>query len=382
MASGRRVMGELIPRRLAVAVLWAAGLMILGLAVWLVVRAVSEVLVVWVPCAVALLLTALLSPFNLWLRRRGLARGLAAAGSVLGLLVILASVATVVVWVTANQIDVLSAQFGAALQSVQSQFFALPVSQATLGMIQDRLQEALQSASHGLAATALSATETSIRFVAGSLLCLFVLFFFLYDGPRIWAWCRSLFPDRAGPRVGAAGQAAWVTLSGFVQGTTVIAAVHAVVIGVTLSILGVPLFLPLALLVFIGSFVPIVGALVAGGLAVVVTLGSNGVLAAVTVLLVLLVEHELEAHVLQPLVVGRYVRLHPLAIILVIALGATLGGIVGILVAVPITGVAYNAWGPLNGRTAQVVVEARRPSRISRLWSALWRAMSSKKRRP
>jgi predicted PurR-regulated permease PerM len=332
--------------------------------------------VVWVPCAVALLLTALLSPFNHWLRRRGLARGLAAACSVLGLLLLLALIGTVVVLVTANQLDALSGQFTTALRSVQDQFFSLPVSQNTLSVIQDRFGEALQSASHGLAATAVSATETSLRFVAGLLLGVFVLFFFLYDGPRIWAWCRSLFPRRSRQRIGAAGEAAWVTLSGFVQGTTVIATIHAVVIGATLAVLGVTLFVPLALLVFIGSFVPIIGALVAGGLAVLVTLGSKGAFAAATVLLVLLIEHELEAHVLQPLVVGRYVRLHPLAIVLVIALGATLGGVVGILVAVPITGVAYNAWGPLNGGTALVVVQARGPSRLSRLWSALSRVVS------
>ncbi len=379
--SGHRVLNGLIPRRLATAVLWAAGLMIIGLAVWLAVRVLSAVLVVWVPCAVALLLTALLSPFNLWLRRRGLVRGLAAACSVVGLLLILIIVGTVVVLVTANQIDTLSAQFGTSLRSAQNQFASLPVSQSTLDVIQDRLQEALQSASHGLAATALSATETSLRFVAGVLLGIFVLFFLLYDSNRIWSWCRTLFPHRARKRIGAAGQAAWVTLSGFVQGTTVIATVHAVVIGTALSILGVSLFLPLALLVFIGSFVPVVGALLAGGLAVLVTLGSKGAVAAAIILLVLLIEHELEAHVLQPLVVGRYVRLHPLAIILVIAIGATLGGIVGILVAVPITGVAYNAWGPLNGRTAKVLAETRRPSRLSRLWSTLHRLVAAEKPR-
>ncbi len=375
------MLNGLIPRRFGTVVLWAAGLMIIGLAVWLGVQVLSAVRVVWVPCAVALLLAALLTPFNAWLRRRGLTRALAAAASVIGLILILASVGTAVVLITANQMDALSAQFATSLRSIRDQFAALPVSQTTLNLVQDRLEEALQAASHGLAATALSATETSIRFVAGVLLGVFVLFFFLYDGERIWTWCRNLFPERNRKRIGAAGQAAWVTLSGFVQGTTVIATIHAVVIGTALYLLGNALFLPLALLIFIGSFVPVVGALLAGGLAVVVTLGSNGPVAAVTILIVLLVEHELEAHVLQPLVVGRYVRLHPLAIIIAIAIGAALGGIVGILVAVPIAGVAYNAWGPLNGRVSEVVIAARRPSRLSRLWSALRRAVHIPKER-
>lgn len=146
--------------------------------------------------------------------------------------------------------------------------------------------------------------------------------------------------------------------------------IHGLVIGTALFLLGVPVVLTLALLVFLGSFVPILGALVAGALAVLVTLGTQGLLAGLLLLFVLFAENELEAHVLQPLVVGRFVRLHPLAIVLVLAIGTTVGGIIGALVAVPVTGVLYNAWGPLHGRPT-TAAPARSPSRLQRLWRRL-----------
>jgi predicted PurR-regulated permease PerM len=200
----------------------------------------------------------------------------------------------------------------------------------------------------------------TLRVVAQLLLGIFVVFFLLYDGGRIWWWLTDRVPIRARSRVRAAGEAAWVTLCGYVHGALIIALIHAVVIGTALFLLDVPIFLPLALLVFIGSFIPLAGALVAGGLAVLITLGTRGLIAALILLAVLLLENELEAHVLQPFVVGRYVRLHPLAIVLVLAVGTWLGGIVGALTAVPVAGVAANAWRPLRGRPAIVTQQQQR----------------------
>lgn len=151
-----------------------------------------------------------------------------------------------------------------------------------------------------------------------------------------------------------------MTLSGYMRGTLIIATIHGLVIGFALYLLGVQAFLPLGLLVFVGSFIPVVGALVAGGLAVLITLGTHGIVPALILLGVLLLEDELEAHVLQPFVVGRYVRLHPLVIVLVLAAGAWLGGVIGTLIAVPLTGIIANAWRPLTGRPAIVVEEAKR----------------------
>jgi predicted PurR-regulated permease PerM len=206
-----------------------------------------------------------------------------------------------------------------------------------------------------------------------------LVIFILYDSRRIWRWVLSLLPTPAAARLNEAGRASWVALTGFVHGTFLIAVIHATVIGTTLYLLGVPAYLSLALLVFLGSFVPLIGAVVAGGISVIFTLGTQGLVPALILLGVLLLENELEAHVLQPFVVGRYVRLHPVAIVLVLALGSVVGGLAGVLLAVPLVGAARAAWGPLNGRES--VVPVGEPSRLSRLSRWLRRTWESVVRR-
>src|SRR5262249_30548279 len=154
----------------------------------------------------------------------------------------------------------------------------------------------------------------------------FIAFFLLYDGERIWQWLISPLPPRESHRVDLAGRSAWITVTGYVRGTAVIAIIHGVVIGLVVSLLGVPLAIPLGVLVFLGAFIPFIGALGAGGLAVLVTFGSQGWPAALILLGVLLAQSQLEANLLQPAIVGRYVRLHPLAIGLAFAVGTVLGG--------------------------------------------------------
>ena len=185
-------------------------------------------------------------------------------------------------------------------------------------------------------------------------------FFLLYDGERVWRWLLGPLPRAAGTRVDRAGRTAWTTLTAYVHGTAVIATFHGVVIGVVLFLLHVPLVLPLAVLAFVGGFVPLVGALVAGSLAVLVALGTRGWVTAVILLGVLLVENQVEAHLLQPLVMGRYVRLHPLAIGLAIAVGSVLGGVLGAIVAVPAAAIVYRAAPLLSARGRGPVT---RPSR-------------------
>ena len=179
---------------------------------------------------------------------------------------------------------------------------------------------------------------------------LFVTFFLLKDGDRIWAWLTGFLCAEARQRARGAGAAAWQALTYYVRGTIAVAAIHAVVIGIALWMLGVPLLAPLVILVFLAAFVPLVGILVAGPLAVAVTLGTKGWVAALVLVAVFILENQLESHLLQPLVVGRMVRLHPLAIILVLAVGAAIAGIAGAIVAVPITAALVRAWPYLRGR--------------------------------
>jgi len=189
-----------------------------------------------------------------------------------------------------------------------------------------------------------------LEIVAGTVLMLFVTFFFLKDGDRIWAWLVGFLSAEGRERVNRAGFAAWQALVYYVRGTIAVAAIHGVVIGFALWALGVPLLVPLVILVFLAAFVPLVGILVAGALAVTVTLGTKGWIAAVVLVVIFILENQLESHLLQPLVVGRMVRLHPLAIILVLAVGGVVAGIPGAVVAVPTAAALVRAVPYLQGR--------------------------------
>jgi predicted PurR-regulated permease PerM len=191
--------------------------------------------------------------------------------------------------------------------------------------------------------TVLTGGRIAAEFMAGLVLMLFVTFFLLKDGDRIWKWLISELSPQAARRVNRAGRAGWHAVVYYMRGTVAVAAIHAVVIGCALWIMGVPLVIPLAVLIFLAAFVPLVGLLVAGALAIVVTLASKGWVDAVILLGILVVEDQLEGHLLQPQVVGRAVRLHPLAIILALAVGSVVAGIPGAVVAVPIVAVITRA---------------------------------------
>jgi predicted PurR-regulated permease PerM len=169
------------------------------------------------------------------------------------------------------------------------------------------------------------------------------MFFLIKDGERIWAWLLSGMPAATSRRVNRAGQSAWLAVVYYMRGTVAVAAIHALVIGITLWIMGAPLVIPLAVLVFLAAFVPLIGLLVAGTLAILVTLATKGWVDAVILLCVLIVEDQLEGHLLQPQVVGRVIRLHPLAIILSLAVGGVVAGIAGAVVAVPMVAVITRA---------------------------------------
>ncbi len=187
-----------------------------------------------------------------------------------------------------------------------------------------------------------------LELLTGLVLTVFITFFLLKDGAKIWHWLIRGFRPHARRRVSRAGDAGWRTLVNYMRGTVLIAAIHALFIGLALWLLGVPLLVPFIVLVFLAAFVPIIGILVVGALAILVALATKGWVAAVILLAVLLVENQLEGHLLQPLVMGRLVRLHPLAIILVLAVGAIVAGIPGAIVAVPLTAVITYAWAALR----------------------------------
>jgi len=212
----------------------------------------------------------------------------------------------------------------------------------------DTLLTALDKQAAALPGTVVTGAGIVLEVLAGLVLLVFVTFFLIKDGDRIWTWfCERCGPN-AGERIDRAGRVAWLTLTHYVRGTVIIAAVHGVVIGIVMLIMGVPLWAPLAVLIFLGSFVPLAGIIVTGGLSILVTLGTKGWIAAVVLLGIITLEAQLESHLLQPLVVGRMVRLHPLAVILAIATGTYVAGVAGAVIAVPLVAVVYRSWPELR----------------------------------
>ena len=183
---------------------------------------------------------------------------------------------------------------------------------------------------------------------------MFTLFFFLHDGERIWRWVVNLFPRRVQTRVQGAGEVAWRTLQGYVRATLAVAFIDFFFITLLLVILQVPLAFPLGVLVFFGAFVPVVGAFVTGALGVLVALVTQGPIIALIVLAGIVAVQQIESHLLQPLIIGRLVRIHPLAVVLAIAVGALIAGILGAVIAVPVVAVA-------NSVTAYLVRGTRNP---------------------
>jgi predicted PurR-regulated permease PerM len=341
-----------VPGWLQQAAGWAWRLLVLGILIYAAFRVASILRLVILPCVAALLLTALLQPLTRRLRVLGLPRLAATWCTVLAALVVIAGVATLAVTQTSANYPTLVNDVGDTTNDLQRWLAGPPfhLGQAGLARLSNRLITFLKAHQSAVAGTVLSGGKIFAELLAGLFLMVFVTFFLLKDGERIWAWLTSFLGPGARGRARGAGMAAWDSLTYYVRGTIAVAAIHAVVIGITLSVMGVPLLAPLVILVFLAAFIPLVGILVAGTIAVAVTLGTRGWVAALVLVAVFILENQLESHLLQPLVVGRMVRLHPLAIILVLAVGGVVAGIAGAVVAVPTAAALFRAWPYLVGR--------------------------------
>ena len=331
---------------------WSWRLLILGALVYVTFHVVSVLRLVVLPCVAALLLTALLQPLTQRLRQAGLPALAATWCTFLAALAVLAGVVVLAATRTSADYQRLVSDVSSTSDDLQRWLAGPPfhLHRAGLEHLSNRLLTFLKEHQSAVAGTVVSGGRIFLEVVAGLVLALFVTFFLLKDGERIWAWLTSFFGDDARTRVRGAGTAAWQALTWYVRGTVAVAAIHAVVIGTTLWIMGVPLLVPLVALVFLAAFVPLVGILVAGTLAVAVTLATRGWVAALVLVAIFILENQLEGHLLQPLVVGRLVRFHPLAIILVLAVGGVAGGIAGAVVAVPLAVALFRALPYLLGR--------------------------------
>ncbi len=339
-----------VNRVLQQAAAWSWCLLLTGLVIYLAFRLAIALKLVVLPVIAALLLTALLQPLTAVLRRRGMPSLLATWCTFLGALLVIAGAITLFANRVSADYPTLSAEVQRTAVQVQHSLAGPPfhLNAKRLQQLTNDLVKFLSQHKTQVAGTVLTGGRYAVELLTGLVLMLFITFFLLKDGSRIWSWLISGLRPEARRRAAIAGDSAWRALVNYMRGTIAVAAIHAVVIGVALWLLRVPLVVPFIVLVFLAAFVPIVGILVVGGLAILVALATKGWVAAVILLAVLLVENQIEGHLLQPLVVGRIIRLHPLAIILVLAVGALVAGIPGAIVAVPIAAVVTYAWPALR----------------------------------
>ncbi|MDY7090387.1 MAG: AI-2E family transporter [Actinomycetota bacterium] len=334
-----------LPRPVRVAGAWSLRLLLFLAVAWVLLRMIAHLDVVIIPVLVAVLLAAMFQPAAAWLRDRGLGRSLASALVLVVALVVVFGGLGLIINTFVSQIGTLSTQVGDGVREVQDWLARGPlhISQQQINDYIDQAQRSLTENRGALTSGALTTAATVGEVGTGFFLTLFTLFFFLRDGDQIWRFLCRLLPSGARVPTARAGHYSWHTLVAYVHATVLVAFVDAIGIGIGLFALSVPLALPLAALVFLGGFVPVVGATVSGAVAVLVALVTVGPVKALILLGVVIAVQQLEGHVLQPLIMGRAVALHPLAVILAIAAGVVLAGIVGGLIAVPLLAVLNTA---------------------------------------
>jgi predicted PurR-regulated permease PerM len=325
---------------------WSWRLLVIFAAVLAFLWLVMHLEVIVVPVLLATMVTAMLLPLVDYLDGRGLPRGAAVAVVILSSIVVVGGLLTFVVSQFIQGAPALADQVALSITNARNSLNTGLLSHFSNDQIRSATDTAIQALKNNqtkLTSGALSTAGTITEIVTGALLMLFTLIFLLQGGRAIFAFVTKVFPTTVRDRVRDAGRAGFHSLIGYVRATFLVAFVDAVGIGTGLAIMGIPLALPLASLVFLGAFIPLVGAVLTGGLAVIVALIAKGwVYALITFGLIIAVQ-QLEAHVLQPLLMGRAVSLHPLAVVLAIAAGGVTAGIVGALLAVPIVAVLNSA---------------------------------------
>lgn len=317
---------------------WSAvGILVLVVAVTL---ALSRISLVVIPVVLALFPATLLVPVVGFLERRGVPTALAAIASVFLAVVLVVGTLALIATLVVAQAPELAESASGGLAEVEGFLEGDPlgIGFTELSGMVDAVREQVGEIGE-LAPQAMQAAVVAFEFVAGLLIMLVVLFFYLKDGRRISAAVLSLVPSRFRDRTRAVGSRAWDTVGAFFRGQLLVALADAVVIGIGLLVLGVPLAIPLTILIFFGALFPIIGAVTTGALAVLVALADAGLTSGLIVLGLIVAVQQLEGNVLQPLILGRAIRLHPLVVLLAITAGTVTVGILGAFLAVPVAAV-------------------------------------------
>lgn len=327
-----------IPRGLRLAAAYAWRFLLIAAAAGVIIWLVIQLKLLVIPLLISILITALLWPAFSWMLRRHFPKWLAIVIAAVGAIAIIGGLVWLVVWQVTREWASVQDRTVAAVDEFRQYLIDGPLH-LTPEQIDDLLTQAggfLQEQASLLWSGALALGTTVGHVLTGALLSLFILLCLLADGGGIWRWTTRLFPKRARAAVDGAGRAGWVTVVTYARTQLLVATIDAIGIGLGAFFLGVPLAIPIAVLVFLGAFVPIVGAVVTGALAVFLALVYNGPWIALWMLVVVLGVQQLEGHVLQPLLMGSAVKVHPLAVVLVVAGGAMIAGIPGALFAVPL----------------------------------------------
>jgi len=328
-----------LPLGIRVAAAWSWRLIVIALAVagliWLIVQLHNVV----IPLVIAILLTALLHPIVAFFERRGWPRALGVATAILTLFVSIGLLVTLIVTQLRSGLDDVASRSQDAWQQFLHWVEQPPLS-LNSGQIDQFVQQIVKTISEHqseILSGALTFTTTAGHVLTGALLVLFSLIFLLIDGKRVWYWVLGFLPKRAHAAIDSAGNAAWTSVGQYVRVQIFfVAVINAVGIGLGAVLLGVPLPIAIGVLVFFGSFIPFLGAIATGAVAVFIALIYNGPVSAIIMLILVILVHQIEGHVLQPLVIGHAVSVHPLAVVLAVAAGLMLGGIAGALFAVPL----------------------------------------------
>jgi len=320
-------------------------LLVLAAALFVAVVALSRLRLVVLPLFAAVLVTVALMPVVRFLVRRRVPRLLATWIAFLGFIGVLAGVIALLAVGVAGELDELDATLEQGLEDVRTWLTDDPfnLSRDRIDRAEASIREQAREFLSGsrLASGAVQAAE----FLAGAVIALVLVFFFLKDGERMRRWMLEQLPVERRPMAARLGARAWSALGGYLRGTAVIGLIEAVIVGVMLAVIGVPLIAPLVAITFLGAFFPVVGATVAGIITVLVTLVTEGGGSALVVAAVILAVQQLDGDILQPLVMGPAVKLHPVVILLALTAGSALGGIVGAFLAVPLTAVVIGVIG-------------------------------------
>jgi predicted PurR-regulated permease PerM len=349
-----------VPHSLRISAAWSWRLIVVGLLGYVLLRFISMISIVVIPLAIALLLSALLAPAVGYLFSLRLPRSLATFLVMICGVAAVAGTLTLVVNQFVDGVPQLTSNASAGIRQIQdwARTGPLHLSDDQVNQAIDSAQNWINSNTSSLTATGVATAATLFEVLTGALLVLFATFFFLRDGRKIWRFIVRLFPVNARWSLADAGDASWATLGAYVRATVLVAFIDALGIGLALLILRVPFPFPLAALVFLGAFIPIVGASVSGAVAVLVALVDKGWVIALILLGAVILVQQLEGHVLQPLIMGRAVAIHPLVVIIGIASGVVLAGIIGALVAVPLIAVLNTGVRRLVRRRPEVPPDA------------------------